>query len=257
MREYLIDHDLKFSSDWTVYKNQIVTFRNLHDRKLPLARIIERGTVTELSTEEFHGIDENYRRVFKNLLRLCLQQFLRSYNVYWQHRIGLFYFGSVTEGQENRPEKWAGKKTATRVVVKRIPRRDEPSETYCYRHLAFRVAFHVYDATWYASIKPEWYFSSDGRNPFIWGPKSVGWMKRRERNMTVFGHLRFISDYLRRQSDPDIFRQNSDNPFITFGDLKKLRGLHELNDSAWKSREGKSAQKKLEDQDGIILFEPK
>ena len=121
-RSYLNDQGLRFSSDWTVYDGQVVTFHDLRRRNLPLARLVDAGTVTEFAAEEYHSIDQNYQRAFKNLLRLCLQQLLHRRGVFWQHRARLFCFGPREDGQRKRQEVWTGKRSAKRVVFERVPR---------------------------------------------------------------------------------------------------------------------------------------
>ena len=251
-RRYLTDQGHRFSSDWTVYDGQVVTFHDLSQRDLPLARLVDVGTVTEFATHEYYRIDQNYQRAFKNLLRLCLQQLLHHRGVFWQHRARLFCFGPRQDGQRKRQEVWTGKRSARRVVFERVPKRDAPNDTYYCKHLAFRTAFHVFDSKWYASIKPEWFFSFDGYRRLPWGPDKVDTLKRIEKNQTVFNHVKFVTHFLRWQPHPDLFQRVSVYPFLSFGSLLSLHGLPQLDDDAWRSGEEESTRKKLEDPEGII-----
>lgn len=254
-RQYLIDQGMTFSSDWTVYDGQIVTFHNLHQRDLPLARLVDAGTVTEFATDEYHSIDGNYRRAFKNLLRLCLQQLLYHRNVFWQHRAGLFCFGPRENGEEKRRESWTGMKSAKRMVFQQVPKRNAPDEIYYCKHFAFRAAFHVYNSTWYVSIKPEWFFSFDGYLQLAWGPEKVDTLKRIEKNQTVFNHVKFLAHFLGWRAEADLFQSVQVYPFLTFGPLTSILGLPQLDDNVWRSGEEKSIQKKLADPDGVIPLE--
>ena len=254
-RRYLRDQGLRFSSDWTVYDGQVVTFHDLRKRDLPLARLVDAGTVDVFTTQEYHGIDHNYRRAFKNLLRLCLQQLLYRRSVFWQHRARLFCFGPRYDEQRKRKEVWIGKRRAKRMVFERVPKRDAPNDTYYCKHLAFRTAFHVFDTEWYASIKPEWFFSFDGYHQWTWGPEKVDTLKRIEKNQTVFNHVKFITHFLRSQPHPDLFQSVSVYPFMTFGPLTSLHGLPQINDSAWRLGENESTREKLEDPEGIFPLE--
>ena len=101
-RKYLVDRELKFSSDWNVYDGQVVTFHDLHQPDLPLSQLVDTGTVTDLAPEEYYGIDANYRRAFKALLRYCLQQMLYKRRVFWQHQARVFYFGPIYDGAKER-----------------------------------------------------------------------------------------------------------------------------------------------------------
>ena len=252
-RKYLVDRGLRFSSDWTIYDGQVVTFHDLHQQGLPLAQLVDIGTVTDLATGEYHDIDANYRRAFKTLLRLCLQQLLYKRGVFWQHRAGLFCFAPTDDGARERNESWTDRKNATRVVFKRVPKRDAPDDIYYCKHLAFRAAFHVFDSIWYVSIKPEWFFSSDGYRRWFWGAEKIDYLKRVEKNQTVFNHVKFLSYFLRRQ--PDLFSEVPVYPFLTFRPMESLRGLPEVDDNAWRSDETEVTRAKLGDPDGGLPLE--
>lgn len=192
-RKHLSDKGLTFSSDWSVYDGQVITFHDLRQRNLPLAQLVDPGTVIEFATSEYHNVDDNYRRAFKHLLRLCMQQMLYRRGVFWQHKVGLFCFGPPDDGRLERFESWSDKRTATRLVFKRVPKRDTPEDTYHCKHLAFRVTFHEFRSTWYVSINPEWFFSYDGYRPWFWGAERINYLKRREKNQTVFNHVKFLA----------------------------------------------------------------
>lgn len=252
-KRHLGDQGLRFASDWTVYGGQVITFHDLSQRDLPLAQLVDAGTVTELATREYYDIDNNYRGAFKNLLRWCLQQLLYPRGVLWQHKERLFFFGLPSDGGLKRYESWADKKTTTREVCKRVPKRDSPGDIYYCKHLAFRAAFHALGPRWYASLKPEWFFSFDGYRRWAWGAEKIDFLKRMEKNQTVFNHVKFLAHFLRRQAHPNLFREAY--PFLTFGRLASLRGLPEFNDDAWRSDEAGATQSKLVDPEGVIPLE--
>ena len=252
-RRHLNDQGLRFSSDWTVHGGQVITFHDLSQRDLPLAQLVDAGTVSELATGEYYDIDHNYRRAFKSLLRLCLQQLLFHRRVFWQHEDRLFCFGPPDNGGLKRHESWADKRNATREVFKRVPKRDAPDDTYYCKHLAFRAGFHAIGPRWYASLKPEWFFSFDGYRRWFWGTEKIDYLKRKEKNQTVFNHVKFLAHFLQREAHPDLFREAY--PFLTFGRLASLRGLPEFNDDAWRSDEAGATRSKLVDPEGIIPLE--
>ncbi len=251
-RRCLSERGLRFSSDWIVYDGQIVTFHDLHQRDLPLAQLVDPGTVTELATNEYHSVDNNYRRAFKSLLRFCLQQLLHHRGVFWQHRASLFCFGPHDDAQQKRQEAWTGHKSSKRVVYEHVSKRDAPEDTYYCKHLAFRPAFHTFDSEWYASVKPEWFFSYDGYSQFRWGPERVNFLKRMEKNQTVFNHVKFLAHFLQWRAHPDLFQSVSIYPFLTFGALISLQGLPHLDDDAWRAGERASIRKKLLDPGGVV-----
>ena len=74
VRKALSELGLKFAIDWECYENSLITFHDLTDSAIPLTKLIDMGTVTPLSPDEFYGLNEDQERVFKSLLRRCLQQ---------------------------------------------------------------------------------------------------------------------------------------------------------------------------------------
>jgi hypothetical protein len=152
---------IRFAVDWECHERLLITFHNLEDGTLPLARIIDPGTVTPLAPEEFYGVDENYERVFKSLLRRCMQQKLYQQQVLWQNKDHLFIFGEV-DGTERRVEQWQGKKESERTVYVRKMKNNKPDEILNCEHFAFRVRFKRFGTQWYVVIKPDWFFSYDG-----------------------------------------------------------------------------------------------
>ncbi len=249
-KKHLAQQRANFSADWTAYEGQIVTFHDLRRPHLPLARLVDPGTVMELATDEYHGIDDNYRRAFKTLLRFCLQQLLHKRGVFWQHKARLFCFGPRRQGDDSRVESWSASRGPTREVFKRVPKRDAPDETYHCKHLAFQASFHVFDSAWYLSIKPDWFFSSDGYRPWPWSAEKIEFLKRLEKNQAAFNHVKFLARFLRQQ--PDLFGRVPADPFLTFEPLASLRGLPVLQDDAWRVGEPEKDRAKLQDPDGVL-----
>ncbi len=254
-RKYLSDNRLTFSSDWSIYDGQVITFHDLRQRDLPLSRLVDPGTVTDFATEEYHSVDNNYRHAFKHLLRLCMQQMLYRRGVFWQHKVGLFCFGPPDDGRMKRYESWGDKKTATRLVFKRVPKRDAPEEIYHCKHFAFRATFHVLSSTWYVSIRPEWFFSYNGYHRWFHGAERVDYLKRREKNQTVFNHVKFLAHFLGGGTHPDLFRTLPTYPFLTFGPLASVAGLPQLDDNLWRSAEVGPIHATLVDPKGVIPLE--
>ena len=251
-RRHLHRQELRFAADWTVYDGQVMTFHDLRQPDLPLARLVDAGTVTELPPQDYHEIDDNYRRAFKSLLRFCLQQLLYPRGVFWQHKERLFCFGPRDDQEAKRYESWTTTKRATRVVFERVPKRNAPDETYCYKHLAFRATFHSFGSRWYMSVKPEWFFSFDGYNRWFRSADSTTFLKRKEKNQHVFNHVKFIAHFLRPRRNLDLFTDAPVYRFLTFGQPAALPGLPRVHDDDWRSIETKSTGSALLDPEGVI-----
>lgn len=93
IRHYILEQlKLDFFSGWHLYKNQLITFHNLHDEDTFLSRVIDEGSIESIETESFFvvnsNVDEDKERVFKTLLRKTLQEQLYQQNVEWQFEEG-------------------------------------------------------------------------------------------------------------------------------------------------------------------------
>jgi hypothetical protein len=247
-RNALAKLGLKFAVDWELHGNSLITFHDLEDPELPLSRLIDLGTVTSLSPEEFYGIDINQERVFKSLLRRCLQQKFYHRGVGWQEREALFFF-LEENGLDKRIERWEGEKWSERTVFERTRKNTNPEETLYCKHLAFSVQFKLLNGDWLLAIKPEWFFSWDGYKPSYYGADKIDWLKRKENNMHVYNHFRFISYYLTHTEPSDLFRQPKAYPYLTFGDVASFDAPF-LDDEGWKPA-GEDASD-LDDRDSTI-----
>lgn len=245
---------LKFSLDWESHENKIITFHDLNDNNLPLSEVVEKGTITPLSPDEFYGINENYERVFKSLLGRCLQQKLYRRQVQWQNEEKLYIFCEVDD-MADRVEKWRGKKENERSVYWRTMKTNKPDEIFFCKHLAFRTQYKHFDNRWYLLVKPEWFFSSDGYRRSYYGANKVEWLKRHEGNMQVANHLSFIVHFLKYDRPPDLLTKGSTYPFLSFGDLAGFDTAPPLSDRNWNPLDIKADADKITGEDEISLFE--
>lgn len=244
---------LKFSADWESHENKIITFHDLHDYTLPLSEIIDKGTITALSSDEFYGVNESYERVFKSLLSRCLQQKLYRRQVQWQNEEKLYIFCGV-DGMAERIEKWKGKRENERSVYWRIMNKNKPEEIFYCKHLAFRTQYKHFDSRWYLLVKPEWFFSRDGYKRSYYNAAKVDWLKRREGNMQVANHLSFIVHFLKDERQPDLITQTVTYPFLSFGDLISFDSAPTLDDRIWNPPDEKVDKDETGTED-LSLFE--
>lgn len=225
---------LGFGVDWVCHEKKIVTFHDLEDDTSPLVRLVDKGTVTPLSSEEFYKIDENYDRVFKSLLWRCLQQKLYGRGVRWQHEEGMFIFSPPGDGKDVRKESWKDKKAGNREVFVRTHKNDDSQATWYCKHLGFRTQFKLFGNKWYLQINPEWFFSFDGYKKSFYHAEKVDWLKRQEDNSQVMYQLKFIAYYLTHQPPSNLFEKSHQYPFLSFGSLVEFANSPHLNDSDWK-----------------------
>lgn len=229
---------LKFAVDWVDYEGKIFTFHDLDDDTLPLNKVIDKGTLTAISPDEFYDVDENQERVFKSLLQRCLQQKLYHLQVQWQSQEELYFLCKTTRrlryaSNDGRAISILGVKCSS------VFRKKEPDKTYYYKHLAFRTAFQRIGNSWYLQITPDWFFSHDGYHRSFYHEDNVSWVKRKENNSEVFNQLRFIVDFLKTNRQLSLLteRTSESYPFLFFGDLPDFSSPALIDDKVWKKKE--------------------
>ncbi len=232
VRSALAEHGLKFAVDWVCFKNQIVSFHDLGDPHLPLNHVTSLGSVSKIRTEEFYGKNEDYENRFKELLGRCLQQKLFHRGVKWQNTEKLYIFDGV-DGELSRTEQWQGKRDSEREVYNRVMKKNNSNEIYHCKHLAFGTRYIAISGTWYLIIKPDWYFSRDGYNPWSYASERVDWLKKRENNSQVLNHLRFIVYFLKQEKPLELFKESHPYRFLSFGKLLEFDSTPSLDDDSW------------------------
>lgn len=236
VQELLQKHGLKFSLDWVCHGPNIITFHNLEDEGLPLARIVDKGTITPLRSWEYYEIDEDHERVFKSLLSRCMQQQLYHRQVKWQQDKKEFIFCAIEEGKyEVRVESWQGEKWNDRTVFEPTFKTNEPDQVWYCKHLAFEVEYRRFGQEWFAEITPDWFFSRDGYKESYYASEKVTWLKRKENSAHLYNHVRFLAYFLKHQNQEELFAQKPfhRDPFLTFGSLVSFDNAPLLKDKEW------------------------
>lgn len=252
--QFLHDQGLRFAVDWQYHAGQILTFHDLEDTDLPLARTVEPGTVTALDPMDFYLQGEAEENVFRSLLHRCLQQKLYRDSVQWQNDVDLFIFCPF-EKEEVRKEKWFGRKSNTREVYKKVykdpkkmKKRDdgrEPNPLLHHKHFGFYNQFLRVGNQWYLMLAPDWFFSFDGYKPSFYDADNAAWVKRHETNQSVFNHVRFLTEFLKREKSANLFEEARPYRFLTFGQLLRQGGAPQITDKDWLPNESKSKQKRI------------
>ncbi|MCY4091990.1 MAG: SMEK domain-containing protein [Caldilineaceae bacterium] len=232
VQDALEQAELRFGVDWECHQNQILTFHDLSDHNVPLAQLVDQGTVTPIDAGDFYGEDENQERVFKSLLGRCLQQKLYHQGVMWQFQEKEYIF-SDEEGAATRIEKWQSKRENERVVFERVMKNNKPEETLHCKHFAFRTQFKIFGGKWYLLIEPDWFFSHDGYRQSHFGSERIDWLKKQENNSHVFNHVRFIVHFLKHDKPSGLFVERYPYPFLTFGELCSFNSAPALDDNTW------------------------
>ncbi len=238
INDYLYSQGLKSAVDWETYENKLITFNDLEDDNSPLRAIIDQGTIETFSPEDFYSAGPSEENIFKSLLRKCLQQKLFSRRVIWQNEKHVFIFVDI-DGEDERKEKWKNVVSAERTVFERFAKKDNPEDTWYFKHLAFQVRFiHLVD-NWYLIIDPDWFFSFDRYRESAFAGEKVTWLKRQENNQHVRNHLRFIVNFLKNEPPPKLFDGKPQFHYATlgFGQLITFSNAPSLPDSKWRPLE--------------------
>jgi hypothetical protein len=237
----LAQQGFKFSTDWECHEGKVITFHDLNDSDLPLTRIIDQGTVTPIKPAERYftvkgNIDENRERVFKSLLRRCLQQKLYGLGVQWQVDSKLWIFSPISDEQFRKEESF-GRLRDERTVFKRKMKTHKPNEILYCRHFAFRTNYKRFGKRWFLQIMPDWFFSFDGYKRSFFSDQWLTGLKRLENQQSVFNHFRFIEHYLKNKkvffTDSDGNEKERVYPFLSFGEQVTFDNAPALKDNSW------------------------
>ncbi|MEQ8837260.1 MAG: SMEK domain-containing protein [Lacipirellulaceae bacterium] len=197
-------------SDYEVSGGRLITFRNLEAGNSPFASLIDEGTVEPFAPADYYTIDAGHERVFKSLLRFCLQQKLYRQRVLWKHQEGLFIFLPTVDSDNLRMESWVGQKKSRRTVFERRFNRNAASKVLSTKHFSFAVSFVCASDEWYVSIMPDWFFSFGDQYRYShFGDKLISGLKRMEKNRSVFDQFRFLCSWLRDLDSEDLFSEDA------------------------------------------------
>ena len=233
--EYVRSVEKSVPSDYEVSANKLITFHHLQDQANPFSFLVDEGTAEPFDPADYYSIDEDHGRVFKSLLRFCLQQKLYRHRVLWEFRERMFIFLPNDDADNVRKIGWTGKKKATRNVFERKFNRNQPDKVLSTRHFGFAVSFETIGGDWYVSITPDWFFShgDDYRRSF-YGDNLISGLKRMEKNRSVFDQFRFLCAWLNKLDAEDLFNEDAaSSPQLTFGQPLNLHGGRYLNEDLW------------------------
>ena len=200
LREYRVRYE-----DWVLFENWLYSFRDLGNTKEPLSKIVDGGTVTEMVCEDFHETNDDYKNVFKHLLRRTFTEFCKTKGIEWFNRKKLYRFANDRKNPSEKKIRWKGKKEATRTVISEIRNKKE-HHLICFRSLAFRCSFITIDKDWYIVINPTWSFTNPGGYYLSrFEPAYMSGIKKLENNNSVYNYFRIFGYYL---SYSDLFTEN-------------------------------------------------
>lgn len=256
LRAALEQQGLGFGTDWVCHDGKIITFHDLTETELPLNRLVDLGAVETFNPDSFYHIDEDYERVFKQLLWRTLQQSLYHFGVQWQNEDKLFIFVDF-EGEQHRKIPWTGWSDG-RTVYRRTMKDNKPDEVLRDEHFGFRTQFRRFGDKWHLLITPEWFASYDGYHKDTFG-NFVEWKKRNENSTHLYNHARFIAHFLKENlniSSLPLFGEGAfeddlskDISFLTFGEFVSFDNAPALDDKAYLPKKKSSSSSEHQEDD--------
>lgn len=218
------------ASDYLLRNSRLYSLRD--PRTCELARICDASDAEAQDVRDWSDAhDADLQRWFADLLRRTLLQQFKP-RVQWQPSKNLFYFAAP----DNESISLTGPSGRSREVasVKHFVGRDGEERISHIRHLAFVPRFVRFDGTWYLEVTPEWYFSWEGREDGK-ADERRRWLKSRERNAAVTGHLRFWEHVL----SGHVGSFGEQEVPLRFGPLRTERVAVGIDDRVWQGTRAK------------------
>ncbi|CCH03565.1 hypothetical protein FAES_pFAES01071 (plasmid) [Fibrella aestuarina BUZ 2] len=251
--------NIGYFDDYVVYEKKILTFRNLHESSERLRNVIDLGTITVITPEEFIGENLDRENVFKQVLNTSLTQDLRGRQIEWIHDEKVYRFRMTAKPP--RPLKVQGKGKAGRSVVSGVKsktnetkitdedgkERTRKGKHYTsFRHLAFGVTFNRFGDKWYIALKPDWSFTSpkNGYRPSPFAALYSTGLKKLEKNKAVLESFQFLAGYLIHLAKGDMWSSAFTLKFSEFPAY--FESQPSIPDDVWVKSEPKAKDDKLQ-----------
>ena len=206
--------------DFYTFENQIISFRDLHDKKEPLNSIVEEGTAEEIDCNYFYSSSEEYENHFKALIKNTMGEFLRKRKIFRvnEKKKDIYRFAILNLSKPSiRRVKWIkSKKQSKRQVVYEVKAKED-RHIICFRHLAFNFFIEQLNDLWFITINPTWSFTSNGKRKSRFEETYLGGIKEEENSQAVYNHFRFLCYFI---NYTDLF--NPPSEFIKFQKLPSL-----------------------------------
>jgi|GEM_PF-294305 len=254
--KHIVNHffgtlDKNFSHDFILRKGKILTFRDLNETNETFRKIIDLGTITSITLPEYENGNEDRLNDLKDLLNSTLRHDFAKREIEWIRDEGKYRFqiGRALNGRKVSYKNKAGRGVVFEVLSKENQKniKDElgrdrvlkGKHIVCFRHLAFVLNFFLFDDRWYASIKPDWSFTSamDGKRRSRYAEHYMTGIKALEWNDTIYDQFEFLADYLSSLSVGDMFSSMK----IKLAKLPEEFSVSpSIPDSVWSQSEPKS-----------------
>jgi hypothetical protein len=214
--------------EWVLWDRRIYSLHNLRDE--PFVGLCDAGMIEKQALADLGASDEpDEKRLFARLLNACLKQLCWTRGLEFDNEQECFFFRPPIDLSTRQITCKSLERDGTRTVFERYQRKDDPSQTFCYRHQAFFNNLHRFDGKWFIEINPTYYFSADGRKSHPYSDQMLSGIKRLERHRSVVGHLLMWSEIL--ASGPSLFSTYYE--FLRLGQPERFRVDQGITDEHW------------------------
>lgn len=191
-----------------------------------LAMVGDAAANTNPTAELANGNDDD-QRLLVWMLNAALRHDLR-HDCGWHRRRNIVYFYATTDLKERKVRSESGR---TRLVFKGYPQKLDPTKMGFYKHSALDWRFTQAEGDWYCELKPDYFYSYDGKQESKYTPEYLRKIKARERNNAVLGETLMWANFLRGEetlipSEPRI---------LDFGSLLTFAVDRGLDDREWRA----------------------
>lgn len=220
--------ELALCSDWMLHGEYLMTFRDLNIESEPLRKVINIQTIKPVECTEYYNIDEDTNRIFKYLLRQTLLELCIQRGIEWFGKQKIFRFSNNSKKPTYKKIKWKGVKESTKTVIFEM-RNKKDNHTICFRNLAFKAHFDLFDDKWFIIINPTWSFTNPGGYlTSRFEPSYMSGIKRLENNNSVYYYFRFLGYYL---AYSDLF--TTQYPYLNIHSAKPVSVSPRLEENKW------------------------
>ncbi|KYG73612.1 hypothetical protein AWW68_13050 [Roseivirga spongicola] len=228
----------KYCEDWVIHGQQLISFRDF-TKDVSLAGLVDQGTSTELSIEEF-CFDEDKKRVFKNLLNAVLREYLKTVKFEWYHPDKIFRIKSPNADMPKEVKvTWKlNKKPQPRSVISEIWNKNK-THIICFRHLAFSSSIFEFDGRWFFSINPTYSFTTNGYRKSRFSQYYMTGKKQNDDNKSIYHDLRFILWNIKKLDSPSEMFQATLPYDFKIGDFEEFKSGFAIKDDEWNPKQEK------------------
>jgi hypothetical protein len=229
LNAWLSEHGGNGKREWILKNERIFSFYDL--REYPWTEVVDQETVEDFDSREWaDSDDESKMREWVELLNTCLRSKLFRENIRFQHesQFRFFYFLPNRDGKPRLYRYQSQQKETQREVVKPLVNK-KTGELFCFRHSAMETRFYRFDMDWYLEVSPTYFYTSDGKLPYLFHGDKLAGIKRLEHNESVLGQLIMWERLLTDRGD--ILRQ--EYSMLRFDELLRFIVGQGISDDLW------------------------